>query len=71
MPSENTSHDESSDILDSSPEQLYFLAIEKVFVELRGSPLYLSPKDWKIARGWYDGGIPIEWVERTLREIFE
>ena len=32
--------------LESSEAHLYFLAIEKVFLEERGSPLCLSPKDW-------------------------
>ena len=49
----------------------YFLAIEDVFIDLRGSPLQLSPKDWQIARGWYEEGIPLELVERTVRELFE
>lgn len=57
--------------LESSDEHLYFLAIEKVFIDERGSPLYLSPKDWQVARAWYEAGIPLEWVERTIREIFE
>lgn len=57
--------------LDSSEEQLYFLAIEKVFLEERGSPLCLSPKDWHLARSWHDAGVPLDWVERTLRELFE
>ncbi len=49
----------------------YFMAIEEVFLELRGSPLQLSSKDWQIARGWHEEGIPLELVERTVREIFE
>ena len=57
--------------LESSEAQLYFLAIEKVFLEERGSPLCLSPKDWHIARRWYEDGIPLDWVERTLHELFE
>ena len=57
--------------LESAPEHLYFLAIEKTFIEERGAPLSLSPKDWHVARRWYDAGIPLEWVERTLREVFE
>ncbi len=57
--------------LESSPEHLYFLAIEKAFIAERGSPLYLSPKDWLVAERWHEMGIPLEWVERTLRDIFE
>ncbi len=49
----------------------YFLAIEDVFLELRGSPLQLSPKDWQIARGWHDAGVPLGLVERVVREVFE
>ncbi len=49
----------------------YFLAIEDVFLELRGAPLQLSPRDWQIAREWHEAGIPLELVERTVREVFE
>ena len=49
----------------------YFMAIEEVFLELRGSPLQLSNKDWHIAREWHEEGIPLELVERTVRRIFE
>ncbi len=48
----------------------YFLAIEDVFLDLRGSPLQLSPKDWQVAKKWYEEGIPFELVERTVRELF-
>ncbi len=48
----------------------YFLAIEDVFLELRGAPLQLSPKDWQVAKRWYEDGIPFELVERTVRELF-
>jgi len=61
---------EDSDF-EASPEHLYFLSIEKVFIELRGSPLALSPSDWKVSRAWHEAGIPFELVEATLREIFE
>ena len=48
----------------------YFMAIEDVFLDLRGSPLALPPKDWLIAKEWFEEGIPLELVERTVREIF-
>ncbi len=48
----------------------YFRAIEDLFIDLRGSPLMLSPKDWQIARDWYREGIPLDLVERTVRRIF-
>lgn len=61
---------EDSDF-EASPEHLYFLAIEKVFIELRGSPLALSPSDWKVSRAWHEAGIPFELIDATLRELFE
>ena len=48
----------------------YFMAIEEVFLELRGSPLELSSADWHVAEGWYRSGIPLELVERTVRDLF-
>lgn len=48
----------------------YFMAIEDFFLDLRGSPLELSSADWQVAKAWYEEGIPLELVERTVREIF-
>lgn len=42
-----------------------------MFVELRGAPLLLSPKDWRTAREWHREGIPLDLVLRTLEEVFE
>ncbi len=56
--------------LDQSPESVYHRAIEDVFIDLRGSPLQFSPKDYHIAKKWYEEGIPLELVERTVRELF-
>ncbi len=56
--------------LDQSPESRYHRAIEDFFIDLRGSPLQFSPKDYHIAREWYEEGVPLELVERTVREIF-
>ena len=56
--------------LDQSPESRYHRAIEDVFIDLRGSPLQLSVKDYQIAREWYEEGIPLELVESTVREVF-
>jgi hypothetical protein len=33
--------------------------------------MLLSPKDWQVARGWYERGIPPDHVERELRALFE
>lgn len=51
-------------------EQDYFAKIEETFVELRGSPLLLSPGDWQIASSWHARGIPLALVLTTIRSIF-
>lgn len=51
-------------------DHAYFQAVEEIFVELRGSPLLLSPKDWQVARRWHREGVPLELVRRTLAEVF-
>lgn len=50
--------------------QSYFEAIEGTFIRLRGAPLLLSPTDWQVANEWYEAGIPLETVNRTLEEVF-
>lgn len=51
-------------------DHAYFQAVEEIFVELRGSPLLLSPADWQVARRWHQEGVPLELVRRTLEEVF-
>lgn len=55
----------------ASEDHEYFLAIEDVFIRLRGAPLLLSPEDWRVAKRWREEGIPLTLVERTLEEVFE
>lgn len=50
--------------------QAYFEAIEAVFIRLRGAPLLLSPTDWQVASEWFEAGIPLGLVRRTLETIF-
>lgn len=52
-------------------EHQYFQAIEAHFIGLRGAPLLLSPADWQVAKRWWEAGIPLDLVRRTLDEIFE
>jgi hypothetical protein len=52
------------------PDHAYFQAVEEIFVELRGSPLLLSPTDWQVARRWHQEGVPLELVRQTLEEVF-
>ncbi|REJ83358.1 MAG: hypothetical protein DWQ36_23870 [Acidobacteria bacterium] len=56
---------------ESSPRHEYFQRIEREFVDRRGAPLLLSPKDWQVIRGWHEQGIPLELVLRTVAELFE
>lgn len=49
----------------------YFQAIETTFLLLRGSPLLLSPSDYRVARGWHRDGVPLDLVLRKLEEFFE
>lgn len=49
----------------------YFRAIEETFTRLRGSPLLLSAADFQLAKRWYEGGVPIDLVCRSLEEVFE
>ena len=51
-------------------DHAYFQAVEEIFVELRGSPLLLSPADWHVARRWHREGVPLELVKRTLADLF-
>ena len=60
----------AGDPLASGEAQAYFHEIERVFVRLRGAPLLLSPADWQVARRWYQEGVPLTLVTRTLEEVF-
>lgn len=57
--------------LEGRSDQEYFQAIEATFLRLRGSPLLLSPKDWRTAQEWHRQGIPLDVVERALEEVFD
>ena len=55
--------------LETSEAQAYFRAVESAFLELRGAPLLLSPADWRVARRWFEEGVPLELVGQTLKEL--
>lgn len=55
---------------DSSDAHRYFRALEDLFIDLRGAPLQLSPADFRVAKDWYQRGIPLEHVQRVLEEVF-
>ncbi|HVT57871.1 MAG TPA: hypothetical protein VHR45_05695 [Thermoanaerobaculia bacterium] len=54
----------------SAADQVYFLAVEKIFLEVRGAPLMLVSADWPVARRWRRLGMPLEFVRRALEEVF-
>ncbi len=56
---------------DEATELAYFRRIEDRFIELRGAPLFLSPSDYQVAKVWWQAGIPVDLVERSLEEVFE
>jgi len=55
----------------SAEDHAYFQHLERVFIELRGAPLMLSPADWHITRDWHRAGVPLALAEATMRTIFE
>ena len=56
---------------ESSPSRAYFDRLERWFIELRGAPMQLSPDDYRVARAWFEAGIPLELVRSEIGEIVE
>jgi hypothetical protein len=54
----------------TADDYAYFRAIEDRFIGLRGSPLLLSPSDFRIAQRWHRRGVPLTLIERILPEVF-
>lgn len=54
---------------ETSDAQKYFRTVEEIFTGLRGAPLLLAPADWRVSRGWYEAGVPLDLVRETLREL--
>src|SRR5688572_12820094 len=52
-------------------EEEYFRLIEDYFVQKRGNPMLLSPKEWALMGEWYEAGIPGEIVLRAIDRGFE
>ncbi len=55
----------------SHNDQEYFRKIERKFVQLRGGPLLISPKDWALMVEWSNQGIPAVVIIEALEEGFE
>ncbi len=52
-------------------EEDYFRTIEDHFLQKRGNPLLLSPKEWILIREWYDQSIPEDVILRAIDRAFE
>jgi hypothetical protein len=52
-------------------EEEYFQVIESHFLQKRGNPMLLSPKEWSLIREWYEAEIPMEVVIRGIDRAFE
>jgi hypothetical protein len=65
-----------TDALPGAPEPLedeasYGTRVEEAFIEERGTPFFLLPKDWQLIQGWREGGVPADTVIRAVRGAFE
>jgi hypothetical protein len=65
-----TSAPEGAEPVATAGDYAYFRAIEDRFIGLRGSPLLLSPSDFRIAQRWHRRGVPLALIERILPEVF-
>lgn len=52
-------------------EASYGTRVEEAFIEERGTPFFLLPKDWQLIQGWREGGVPADTVIRAVRGAFE
>lgn len=53
----------------AAPEQEYFHQLEAQFARLRGAAVLLSPADWKVAQDWWQRGIPVDLVVRSMELV--
>lgn len=55
---------------ETEEDRAYYGAAEAAFIERRGTPFLLSPKDFTLLKEWRALGIPIEAVEAGLDDAF-
>lgn len=55
---------------ETEEDRSYYAAGEAAFIERRGTPFLLSPKDYALLKEWRALGIPIEAVEAGIDEAF-
>lgn len=48
----------------------YYAEVEKHFVGLRGSPLFVSPAEWQLIHRWREAQIPLRVVKEGLDRAF-
>jgi len=48
----------------------YYAAVERHFVGLRGSPLFVSPREWQLIHRWREERIPLRVVKQGLDQCF-
>lgn len=49
----------------------YINEVSDLFIQRRGSTLFLSPLDWQIIARWESSGIPLHVVCRAIDEQFD
>jgi hypothetical protein len=52
-------------------EEDYYRVIEEYFLQKRGNPILLNPKEWALIRDWYEANIPEEVVLRGIDRALE
>jgi hypothetical protein len=52
-------------------EEEYFRVIEEYFLQKRGNPILLNPKEWALIREWQEAKIPQEVVLRAIDRALE
>lgn len=58
-----------SDYFETSPSRTFFKELERWFIDLRGAPLQLSPDDYRVAKDWYEAGIPLDLVRQEIEQV--
>jgi hypothetical protein len=60
-----------SESISSEMEENYYAEVEKHFVILRGSPLFITSKDVQLIHNWRQMQIPLRVVKEGLSQVFD
>src|SRR5215470_9114887 len=55
---------------ETEEDRAFYAAVEAAFIERRGTPFLLSPRDFALIQQWRALGIPLEVVRRGIDEAF-